>query len=52
MEKLNYRKDLTTENNEDEMFTKEELQEIDDGLNKKYRKIEEIVATEWARDYE
>lgn len=24
MEKLNYRKDLTTENNEDEMFTKEE----------------------------
>lgn len=52
MDKLNYEKDLVTETDEDEMFTKEELQEIEDGLNKKYRKIEEIVAAEWARDYE
>lgn len=36
----------------DEIFTKEELQEIEDVLNKKFRKIEEIVATERARDYE
>lgn len=36
----------------EEIFTKEELQEIEDGVNKKYRKIEESVASEWARDYE
>lgn len=36
----------------DEIFTKEELQEIEDVLNKNFRKIEEIVATERGRDYE